>query len=32
MVKNPRWMELDERAIARGRELYRASLKEMVSA
>jgi Pyruvate/2-oxoacid:ferredoxin oxidoreductase gamma subunit len=26
LVKNPRWVELDERALARGRELYRESL------
>jgi len=29
LVKNPRWIELDERALARGRELYRASLAEV---
>jgi Pyruvate/2-oxoacid:ferredoxin oxidoreductase gamma subunit len=29
MVKNPKWVALDERALARGRELYRESLKEM---
>ena len=28
LVKNPRWVELDERAMARGRELYRESLAE----
>jgi len=28
LVKNPRWVELDVRAIARGRELYRESLAE----
>ncbi len=28
LVKNPRWVELDERAQARGRELYRESVKE----
>jgi hypothetical protein len=28
LVKNPRWVELDERAMARGRELYRESLVE----
>ncbi len=28
LVKNPRWVELDERALARGRELYRQSLAE----
>ena len=27
LVKNPKWIELDERALARGRELYRESLK-----
>jgi 2-oxoisovalerate ferredoxin oxidoreductase beta subunit len=29
LVKNPRWVELDERALARGRELYRESLAEV---
>ncbi|MGA9063505.1 MAG: 2-oxoacid:acceptor oxidoreductase family protein [Terracidiphilus sp.] len=29
LVKNPRWVELDERAMARGRELYRESLAEV---
>ena len=29
LVKNPRWVELDERALARGRELYRGSLMEV---
>jgi Pyruvate/2-oxoacid:ferredoxin oxidoreductase gamma subunit len=28
LVKNSRWVELDERALARGRELYRESLVE----
>ena len=28
-VKNPRWVELDERALTRGRELYRESLAEV---
>jgi 2-oxoisovalerate ferredoxin oxidoreductase beta subunit len=28
LVKNPRWVEVDERAMARGRELYRQSLAE----
>ena len=28
LVKHPRWLELDERALARGRELYRESLEE----
>jgi 2-oxoisovalerate ferredoxin oxidoreductase beta subunit len=29
LVKNPRWVELDERALTRGRELYRESLVEV---
>jgi 2-oxoisovalerate ferredoxin oxidoreductase beta subunit len=29
LVKNPRWVELDERALARGRELHRESLVEV---
>jgi 2-oxoisovalerate ferredoxin oxidoreductase beta subunit len=29
LVKNPRWVELDERALALGRELYRESLAEV---
>ena len=29
LVKNPRWVELDERALARGGELYRESLVEV---
>jgi 2-oxoisovalerate ferredoxin oxidoreductase beta subunit len=29
LVKNPRWVELDERALARGRELYRESIAEV---
>jgi 2-oxoisovalerate ferredoxin oxidoreductase beta subunit len=29
LVKNPRWIELDERALARGRELYRESVKRI---
>jgi len=29
LVKNPRWVELDERALAWGRELYRKSLLEV---
>ncbi len=29
LVKNPRWFELDERALARGRELYRESFQEV---
>jgi 2-oxoisovalerate ferredoxin oxidoreductase beta subunit len=31
LVRNQRWYELDERALARGRELYRQSLKEVVA-
>ncbi|MFZ0340451.1 MAG: 2-oxoacid:acceptor oxidoreductase family protein [Terracidiphilus sp.] len=29
LIKNPRWVELDERAIARGRELFKAELAEV---
>ena len=29
LVKNPRWVELDERAMARGRELFREALAEV---
>ena len=29
LVKNPRWVELDERALARGRDLYKESLAEV---
>jgi len=29
LVKKPKWVELDERALARGRELYRESLEEV---
>ena len=29
LLKNPRWIDLDERAIARGRELYRESVAVM---
>ena len=29
LVKSPRWMELNRRALARGRELYRESRKEL---
>jgi len=29
LVKNPRWLALDERALARGRELLRESLQEV---
>jgi len=32
LVKNSRWVELDERALGRGRELYRESLREPVTA
>ena len=28
MVKNPRWMELNKRALARGRELYKESCQD----
>ena len=28
LIRNPRWVELDERAIARGRELFKESLVE----
>jgi len=28
LVKHPRWLEIDERALARGRELYRKWAKE----
>src|SRR5579859_1625759 len=28
LVKHPKWLEIDERALARGRELYRESCKE----
>jgi 2-oxoisovalerate ferredoxin oxidoreductase beta subunit len=31
LVKNPRWYELDERALAKGRQLYRESCKEVVA-
>ena len=31
LVKSQRWYELDERALARGRELFRESCKEVVS-
>ncbi|MGA2674713.1 MAG: 2-oxoacid:acceptor oxidoreductase family protein [Terracidiphilus sp.] len=30
LVKNPKWVALDERALARGRELCRESIKEVV--
>ena len=30
LVKSPKWVALDERALARGRELYRESLQEVV--
>jgi 2-oxoisovalerate ferredoxin oxidoreductase beta subunit len=29
LVKNPRWVQLDERALARGRDLYKESLAEV---
>jgi Pyruvate/2-oxoacid:ferredoxin oxidoreductase gamma subunit len=29
LVKNPKWVALDERALARGRELYRESCQEV---
>jgi hypothetical protein len=29
LVKSPRWLTLDERALARGRELLRESLQEV---
>jgi 2-oxoisovalerate ferredoxin oxidoreductase beta subunit len=29
LVKNPRWIDLDERALTRGRELFRESLQEV---
>ena len=29
LVKNPRWVALDERALERGRELYRESRQEV---
>jgi 2-oxoisovalerate ferredoxin oxidoreductase beta subunit len=32
LVKNPRWVELDERALKRGSELYRESLREVALA
>jgi 2-oxoisovalerate ferredoxin oxidoreductase beta subunit len=32
LVKNPRWVELDQRALAKGRELYRDWLREAVGA
>jgi hypothetical protein len=28
LIKNPRWVELDERALARGRELFKTALAE----
>jgi hypothetical protein len=28
LLKNPRWVELDERAIRRGRELFKEASKE----
>jgi 2-oxoisovalerate ferredoxin oxidoreductase beta subunit len=32
LVKNPRWVEVNERALARGRELYKESVKETAHA
>jgi 2-oxoisovalerate ferredoxin oxidoreductase beta subunit len=32
LVKNPRWVALDERALARGRELYRELVKDVAHA
>jgi Pyruvate/2-oxoacid:ferredoxin oxidoreductase gamma subunit len=32
LVKNPRWVELDQRALTRGRGLYRDSIREAVGA
>jgi 2-oxoisovalerate ferredoxin oxidoreductase beta subunit len=32
LVKNSRWIELDERALAKGRELYQESIREAVGA
>ncbi len=29
LVKNPRWVELDERALARGRELFKEAITEV---
>ena len=29
LVKHSKWLELDERALARGRELYRESMQEL---
>ena len=29
LIKNPKWVELDERALTRGRELYKESLQEV---
>jgi 2-oxoglutarate ferredoxin oxidoreductase subunit gamma len=29
LVKNPKWVTLDEQALARGRELYRESLTDL---
>jgi Pyruvate/2-oxoacid:ferredoxin oxidoreductase gamma subunit len=31
LVKSPRWYELDERALAKGRKLYRESQKEVLA-
>jgi Pyruvate/2-oxoacid:ferredoxin oxidoreductase gamma subunit len=27
LIKNPRWVELDERAVARGRELFKTAIQ-----
>jgi hypothetical protein len=32
LVKNPRWVEVNERALARGRGLYKESVKEVAHA
>jgi len=32
LVKNPRWMELNKRSLARGRELYKESCQELCHA
>jgi Pyruvate/2-oxoacid:ferredoxin oxidoreductase gamma subunit len=32
LVRNPRWVKLDEQALARGRELYKESMKEAAHA
>jgi len=30
LVRNPKWLDLDARALARGRQLYRESQREMI--